>query len=556
MRNSILLIMCLFVSFTAFSQTFTSMANGNWNDTATWGGDNPPGIDNAGNGSAVDIVIAHNVTCTDTRTIGALTVNAGATLTVSNSGKFTVNSTVTDNGTILIQATENVSGSFIAKSATSVNISVEIFVPGTDGSTPDNWKLVGIPVNGETVGDIDDNLASNGSKVGIGRYISASNSWSLYTTADASTVLASNVGYEMLHASGGNVTFTGSMITGTRNSLESIENRWQLLGNPYPSYLRLSSGATGASANSGNFFLDTSNKSKLNASFQAAYAWDGNAYDTYAHDNTDVVNLMPGDAFFVYAGGYDNFSFTEDMQQHASSQGFRGNVTPGAEENNKKSRQGKVKFQMSDDFGTNKYLTISFSDQFTLGLDPGSDLGAFPYGESDIYSKLVKDDNGVDFTVQALPFEKITDISIPLGLKSPIGIMKLNYKENTLPEYIDMYLEDTKENTFKKITDGFEINFDEAYEGLGRFYLHFTDQLIPELPTDDNLRIYKGSDSDVMVMGAVGKNYSAKVYDYSGRLIKEVNFNHKTKINDLDSKMKILRIESEEGLTIKKFKLN
>ena len=41
-----------------------------------------------------------------------------------------------------------------------------------------------------------------------------------------------------------------------------------------------------------------------------------------------------------------------------------------------------------------------------------------------------------------------------------------------------MYLEDTKENTFKKITDGFEINFDEAYEGLGRFYLHFTDQLI------------------------------------------------------------------------------
>ena len=100
------------------------------------------------------------------------------------------------------------------------------------------------------------------------------------------------------------------------------------------------------------------------------------------------------------------------------------------------------------------------------------------------------------------------------------------------------------------------INFDEAHEGLGRFYLHFTDQLIPELPTDDNLRIYKGLDSDVMVMGSVGKNYSAKVYDYSGRLIKEVNFNHKTKINDLDSKMKILRIESEEGLTIKKFKLN
>ena len=162
----------------------------------------------------------------------------------------------------------------------------------------------------------------------------------------------------------------------------------------------------------------------------------------------------------------------------------------------------------------------------------------------------------VDFAIQALPYEKISDVTIPVGIETESGKIRLEYNKNTLPDYIDMYLEDTKENTFKKITDGFEINFDEAYEGLGRFYLHFTDQLIPELPTDDNLRIYKGSYSDVMVMGSVGKNYSAKVYDYSGRLIKEVNFNHKTKINDLDSKMKILRIESEEGLTIKKFKLN
>ena len=100
------------------------------------------------------------------------------------------------------------------------------------------------------------------------------------------------------------------------------------------------------------------------------------------------------------------------------------------------------------------------------------------------------------------------------------------------------------------------MEYDPNQDQSNRYYLHLTDKLIPELPTDDNLRIYKGSDSDVMVMGAVGKNYSAKVYDYSGRLIKEVNFNHKTKINDLDSKMKILRIESEEGLTIKKFKLN
>ena len=68
----------------------------------------------------------------------------------------------------------------------------------------------------------------------------------------------------------------------------------------------------------------------------------------------------------------------------------------------------------------------------------------------------------------------MSETTIPIGIETPGSNMVLHFVENTLPEYIDMYLEDTQENTFKKITDGFEINFDEAYEGLGRFYLHFT----------------------------------------------------------------------------------
>ena len=552
MKKIILLTMFLLLSFTAFSQTITSANSGNWADDSTWVGGTAPASGN-------DVVIAHNVTCNSVKTANSLTVNTGVTLTVGTSGNLTITNSVTDDGTILVKGSENTSGSFIAKNALDVSkLSVQIFVPRSDGSTPDNWKLVGIPVNGETVGDIDDNLATNGSKVGIGKWDHESNSWDLYTTAETASVLPSNVGYEMLYkASGGDqlVTFEGSMITSTtRDSRESVTNTWQLLGNPYPSYVRMSSQAAGAGSVSNDYFFDTDNLNKVNASFQAFYGFDGTAYDTYAHNNTDVTLLMPGDAFFVYSGGFSTYQFNEAMQVHSSDQGFRGNVVPGLSDND--NRNAEIKFTMSDNFGTVKYLTMKFGDEFSLSLDPGGDLGAFPYGQSDIYSKLVENDNGVNFTVQALPYESIVDVTIPIGIKSDSGVMKLDYNVNTLPEYIDMYLEDTEENTFKKITDGFEINFDEAYEGLGRFYLHFTDELIPELPTDDNLRIYKGSDSDVMVMGAVGKNYSAKVYDYSGRLIKEVNFNHKTKINDLDSKMKILRIESEEGLTIKKFKLN
>ena len=60
---------------------------------------------------------------------------------------------------------------------------------------------------------------------------------------------------------------------------------------------------------------------------------------------------------------------------------------------------------MSDEFGTNKYLTVKFGDDYSLGLDPGADLGAFAYGESHIYTQLVEGYSNVDFTVQALPLK-------------------------------------------------------------------------------------------------------------------------------------------------------
>ena len=97
---------------------------------------------------------------------------------------------------------------------------------------------------------------------------------------------------------------------------------------------------------------------------------------------------------------------------------------------------------------------------------------------------------------------------------------------------------------------------DEEYKGLGRFYLHFTDEIIPELPTDDNLRIYTKRNNDLTIHGSTGNDYTAKLYDYSGRLIKSVNFTQKTDISDVSNSLKILRIESNDGVTIKKFKLD
>ena len=63
----------------------------------------------------------------------------------------------------------------------------------------------------------------------------------------------------MMHASGGVVAFTGALRASNRSTIPTYSSKWALLGNPYPSYLRLSDDATDASGT--NYFLNTTHLS-------------------------------------------------------------------------------------------------------------------------------------------------------------------------------------------------------------------------------------------------------------------------------------------------------
>ena len=168
-----------------------------------------------------------------------------------------------------------------------------------------------------------------------------------------------------------------------------------------------------------------------------------------------------------------------------------------------------------------------------------------------ISTRLVKNDEGYPLVYQYLSYSNINDAVVPLEISSKTPALKLSIVESSLGEFTNLFIEDRLNNTIVKFNQPIEIDLGSELNSYGRFYLHFTDDLIPELPTDNDLRIFKNSNSDLTIMGSPTETYKAKIYDYSGRLVKEVNFRHKTNVNELDSKMKILRIESEEGLTIK-----
>ena len=517
-----------------------------------------------------------------------LTVGVTGSITTSGSGNNTLGNG--GSGKFIVQTSKSNSGSIINnRDGNGYNLS---FVRTVDGSS--EWTLLGIPVTDLDVQTFIDASSlrtkdfSGTTKSAIGYHVTSSNTYDYYTsTGNSGTTFTNGKGYIISPSSGSgtvDVTFEGTAVqtstqnyvrrSGTSGHIENTDggaaSNWNLVGNPYPAYVAINDNATGHDGDANNDgdwgdagdnpnlnFL-AKNNGPLHATYMYVYAWNGSSWDQYGLSENTVKHIAPGEGFFIYTrgGGLNgaNVDFHEEMLTTGAFRNFNAPVSNGSQNEN----TGRLKIKVID-LESNEYdqTKFYFSDKTTRGLDPGYDGGKFFVKNSVyLYTRLLENDEGIDLGEQSMPYSDLKDIIIPLGIETKSSKIELSITERDIDGLINIFLEDRLNNTIVEIDKKIKIDLNEEVNGHNRFFLHFTDGLIPELPTDRNLRIFKNSNSGVSIIGNPDDNYSAKVYDYSGRLIKEVNFNHKTKINDLDSKMKILRIESEEGLTIKKFKLN
>ena len=518
-----------------------------------------------GNASTSGITISGDVSAKQIKIAASnLTVNVTGSLTSTNSAA-SQNIHTGGAGKLVLKTSKSNSGSIINKEdSDGYNLD---FVRTVDGDS--EWTLIGVPVTDETVQDVIDNnslrtgTVSGSSKSAIGYHDNASNTYSYYAPTGNSATLVNGQGY-LISASGSgtqDVTFTGTAKTTSTNTTFTATNSgtdWNFIGNPYTSYLALNEQVTNYDATNANFL--EKNDGPLHNTYTYVYAWNGSSWDQYGNSENTVKYIAPGEGFFIkMRGGTPNTAtvyFHEDMMLTGSHRNFNTPITDGQENN----KTGRLKIKITDlEVNEFDHIKFYFSDVTTRSLDPGYDGGKFFIKNSEtvyLYTRLLEDDKGIDLGEQSLPYSDLKDVIIPLGIETKSSKIELSIIERDIDGLINIFLEDRLNNTIVEIDKKIKIDLDEELIGHSRFFLHLTDGLIPELPTDKDLRIFKNSSSGISIIGNPSGNYSAKVYDYSGRLIKEVNFNHKTKINDLDSKMKILRIESEEGLTIKKFKLN
>lgn len=496
-----------------------------------WLPSNPVGVATLNDAIVVDAGTANISANTNCNTI---TVNAGAALTI-NSGVTVTTTTVDLNSTSLLFS------SLISDGTITGNVNYNRYVSqvGPIGTN----DLISAPVVGQTFGVFDtanSNLAASGIVRAFAPYNTSAGAYQNYdTTANALTTIDAGIGYRAATTDGSTLTFTG--IVRTNDVLDipisaaAAGSGWNLIGNPYPSYIDF---ATFFTANSGEF--------DPNNAYQAIYGYDGDASNGWTvwnlatiADGTITELLAPGQAFFVKSkstGGGGLVDFTTNMRSTGGSDDFilgRNTTTNVA------------LCQLNLNSASNNASTkIYFIEGTTRGLDTGYDAGSYAGSASEysIFSNLVEDNTGLDMAIQTLPYDDFNDVVVPLGIKATaenqlhIGIDN----GSTLPTNINVYLEDNVENTFTLLNSSdyvFTPNADLS--GTGRFYIHYSSEALSIEQNDfNNLLIYTTINSKtIIVKGQLIAATNANLYDMQGRLVLSKSLNQFNNTNTINISM-------------------
>ena len=468
-----------------------------------------------------------------------LTVESGASLTIEKTGTATIEGNFSNSGTVTMNSDADEFSAIKISGSTSGNVIYNRFV---NIAATDEWDLIGSPVNGLSISSfVSTNtsgtatLATNGSQYAVGYYDNSVDTWTNYTTGTVGDAGTFDIGkgYQMGTVSGGTqiLAFTGT-ISSIDETQSVINNnaansgsgrRWNLVANPYPSYLNANDDAD----NINNFL--TSNVSKIDSNFLAIYGWDadGSGYTARGHDynSNSAVYFAPGQAFFIASDDTsgENITFTEAMQTvlPASADDF---ISGDMMENT----EIFLRLYSYDEFIEDAH--IKFQENMTLGLDPGYDLGDF-YQEAAITTRLVENDEGYNFAHQQLPVSAMESAVIPLVINQSAGQeFRINLHTATIPDP-NVYLEDVEEGTFTNLYEGdFVYTPTSDLSGVGRFFIHMTaDTMSNGEVSTSMLNAYKEIDASYITIEGLAtqsNETNVSLYNILGREVLSTTLNN------------------------------
>ena len=525
---------------------WVGITNINWDETSNWTNGVPSDTKSAIFIGGLINQPFINITEAEVKDI---IITSGVTLTINPGKHLLINRDLELLSNLVVMSDATSSGSLISKENFTGNITYNRYVT-------DNWHLVSSPV----IGDIYDNswISTNSiaSGAGLNRGISTYNNNGLaweYFQAGGSEIFNSGLGYSTKTTIAKSLSFTGNMAAENVSVAisEGTVNKWNLVGNPYPSFINANN-----TADTNNNFL-TVNATKLNLTNLALYFWNSStsSYDIINH-TSGAAYIAPGQGFFVNAiVGGAIINFTEDMQGHHAGDLFlkTTNTIP------------EINLSISDG-ATIKTTQIKYINGTTTGLDPGYDAGVFNGTTTNlnVYSHLVSNSEGVDFALQCLPNSNYENMVIPVGIKATLGTkIKFSVSALNLPDGINVYLEDRETNTFAQLNEAnsiYTVDVTKNYSGIGRFYLHTNTSSV--LNVDDILlekvSIYKITNSSLRITGLQRGRASIKLFDIQGKQIVQQSFNtHGVGVQDISlpkvsAGIYFVQLKTEKGKLNKK----
>lgn len=564
------------------ANTWTGATSTDWNTATNWDQGTVPTnhtqvvIPDVSSASGNDPVIS-----TTSAKAGTVTLYSNTTLTINAGADLTVASNIQSKGDINILSTHDSFGSLIANGWSSTGTGQTASNTNVDGSEDGitykrwindvsssqgaaGWDLIGSATASSSVST--SGLATNSSNFAIQPYNNVTNTWT--PTSTASFSVNAGQGYSMgkPNGSAGTHDFVGSMnMTDISFAITELDGngsngtQWNLVSNPYPSFIALNAPASSASSATKDFLTyNTSTNDVLGFtnSEEAVYYWDGDSYETHINGGS-AVYIAPGQGFFVSSENATGsfVTFTKSMQTTSSSDDF---VIGDSNEDN----FAEFTLELSQDNLT-RNTKFYFSEEATDNLDEGLDASVFSLAHNMIFSRLIENDNGTDFSIQSLSFDEMWDKTIPIGINvSGNEEFTVNIPHRTTPADLKIYLEDTVLGTLTNLIDGDYILLPETdIQGVGRFFIHMSADTmnISEVSTS-MLNAYKEINANyITIEGLITQSSNTRVglFNILGGKILDTELDnltntHEISINGLSKGIYIIELESANERLTKK----